>query len=233
MQSPLAGPTCCLEVEVGAWDNTEDDEANYLHNEISPPQPGLQASTPLPATITAPPKPRFKFPFHPPLSKPAKTMPVSAVSTPPPPPKKPLGYEIVRNHDVFGQQPTSAISMLLSSVPGAAIRTGQRGSKSRLKPRATWQHDTWKEILTRLATQRPLSLGLLHLPHSARDDNLRPLSGEDIGSEHLGMSRRPIIARRDDGERCPARVALHLGRIGLGPSAKASRAGRYGWRMSH
>lgn len=89
MQSPLAGPTCCLEVEVGAWDNTEDDEANYLNNEISPPQPGLQASTPLPATITAPPKPRFKFPFHPPLSKPAKTMPVSAVSTPPTPQRNP------------------------------------------------------------------------------------------------------------------------------------------------
>lgn len=111
--------------------------------------------------------------------------------------------------------------MLLSSVPGAAVRTGQRGSKSRLKPRGPWQHGTWKEILTRLATQRPLSLGLLHLPHCARDDNLRPLSGEDDGSKHLGMSRRPIIARRDDGERCPARVALHLGRIAFGPSATA------------
>jgi len=50
-----------------------------------------------------------------------------------------------------------------------------------------------EKTLTRPPKERPLFLSLLDLPNPARDDNLRPLSGEYVGFQHLGMSRRSII----------------------------------------
>lgn len=81
-----------------------------------------------------------------------------------------------------------------------------------------------KKTLTRQGIKREPSMGDHQLPHPARYDDLLRLFDPDAGSQYFVIGRRPIIARHDDGSRCPAHIGQDLGSIASEPSTSVCLA---------